>query len=135
MMKQKLLEISTLQSSKRCKLNQAPVHKLNEERSAGWVNHEINIRGKKHLELVSRITVINKSVDLLHKADLTELKKYIKPAAEIKQVKIQRAEKIKQHSEKGYTVKEAANLKADSIKFKFTGITKTRKSIRSIYFC
>ena len=47
MMKQKLLKISTPQSSKRSKLNQAPVHKLNEERSAGWVNHEINIRGKK----------------------------------------------------------------------------------------
>ena len=56
--------------------------------SVGWVNHEINIRGKKHLESISRKMVINKSVDLLHKADLNELKKYIKPAAEIKQVKI-----------------------------------------------
>ena len=43
--------------------------------SVGWVNHEINIRGKKHLESISRKMVINKSVDLLHKADLTELKK------------------------------------------------------------
>ena len=31
----KVLEISTLESSKRCKLNQAPVHNLNEERSVG----------------------------------------------------------------------------------------------------
>ena len=43
--------------------------------SVGWVNHEINIRGKKHLESISRKMVINKSIDLLHKADLTELKK------------------------------------------------------------
>ena len=92
-------------------------------------------QGKKHLELLSRKMVINKSVDLLHKADLTELKKYIKPAAEIKQVKIQWAEKIKQHLEKGYIEKEAANLKSRLNKVKFTGITKTRKSTRSIYFC
>ena len=57
-----------------------------------------------------------KNVDLLHKADLSELKKYIKSAAEIKQVKKRWAEKVKQHLEKGYTKKEAANLKADSIK-------------------
>ena len=50
----KVLKISTLESSKRCKLNQAPVHNLNEERSVGWVNHEISIRGKKHLESVSK---------------------------------------------------------------------------------
>ena len=106
----KVLKISTLESSKCRKLNQAPVYNLNEERSAGWVNHEINICGKKHLESVSRRMVINKSVELLHKADLTKLKKHIKPAAEIKQVKIQWAEKIKQHLEKGYIEKEAANL-------------------------
>ena len=34
--------------------------------------------------------VISKSADLLHKADLTELKKFIKPAAEIKQVNRQK---------------------------------------------
>ena len=67
----KVLKISTLESSKRRKLNQAPVYNLNEERSAGWVNHEINISGKKHLESVSRKMVINKSVELLHKADLS----------------------------------------------------------------
>ena len=84
----KALKISTLESSKHCKLNQAPVHNPNEDRSIAWVNHEINISGKKYLKSVSRKMVINKSVDLLHKADLNELKKYIKPAAEIKQVKI-----------------------------------------------
>ena len=84
----KALKISTLESSKHRKLNQAPVHNPNEDRSIGWVNHEINIRCKKYLKSVSRKMVISKSVDLLHKADLNKLKKYIKPAAEIKQVKI-----------------------------------------------
>ena len=41
---------------------------------------------------------------------------YIKPAAEIKQVQMQWAEKIKQHLEKDYAEKEATNLKADSVK-------------------
>ena len=88
------------------------------------MNHEINICGKKHLESISRKMVINKSVDLLHKVDLTKLKKYIKVAAEIKQVKIQWAEKIKQHLEKGYTEKEAANLKADSVKLNLLELLK-----------
>ena len=65
----KVLKISTLESPKCCKLNQAPVDNLNEEKSVGCVNHKINICGKKHLESVSRNMVINKSVDLLHKAD------------------------------------------------------------------
>ena len=59
----KVLKISTLESSKRRKLNQAPVYNLNEERSVGRVNHEINTRGKKHLESVPKKTVINKSVN------------------------------------------------------------------------
>ena len=91
------------------------------------MNHEINICGKKHLESISRKMVINKSVDLLHKADLTELKKYIKVAAEIKQVKTQWAEKIKQHLEKGYTEKEAVNLKADSVKLNLLELLKQEK--------
>ena len=36
----KVLKISTLEH---WKLNQAPVHNLNEERSVGWVNHEIYV--------------------------------------------------------------------------------------------
>ena len=31
----KVLEMSALESSKHCKLNQAPVHNINEERSVG----------------------------------------------------------------------------------------------------
>ena len=60
---------------------------------------------------------MNKSIDLLNKSNLTEFKKFKKPALEIQKVKIQWADSIKQQLAEGYTVKEAANVKADSIEF------------------
>ena len=49
-----VLKISDLDGAKRQKLNQAPVHNLNEERSVGFINYELEIRGKKHLESASK---------------------------------------------------------------------------------
>lgn len=68
----------------RRKLNQAPVHNLNEERSVGFINHEIQIRGKRELESASRKLVLNKSINILVKFYSNELKKKVKPAKKIK---------------------------------------------------
>ena len=59
------MKISTADEAKRRKLNQAPIHNLHEERSVGWVNHELTIRGKQHLESVSRKLIINKGIAIL----------------------------------------------------------------------
>ena len=46
-------------------LDQAQVHNLNEERSVGFLNYELDIRGKQHLEAASRKMVLNKAADLI----------------------------------------------------------------------
>ena len=73
--------------------------------------------------------VISKSADLLHKADLTELKKFIKPAAEIKEVN---SRKNKPAFRKSLHGEKSRQLKSRLNKVKFTRFTKTRKSIRFI---
>ena len=90
----KLLKISTIDDAKKMKLQQAPVHNLNEERSVGFVNYEIQIRGKKYLDVVSRKLVANKSMDILQAADQHDLKKYRKPAKVIKEIKIEWSKRL-----------------------------------------
>ena len=45
-------------------LDKTTVHNLAEERSVGSTNNELKVRGKRHLEYVSRKLVLNKSFDL-----------------------------------------------------------------------
>ena len=40
-----LLKLSTASDAAKEKLNQAPIHNLNEERSVGFITHEVNIQG------------------------------------------------------------------------------------------
>ena len=89
---------------------------MNEERSVGFIN-EIQIRGKQCLESASKKMVINKSMDLLEKAEPKEIRKLSKPAQEIKEIKIQWKEKIKAHQAEAYTEKEDSCLKEESTKY------------------
>ena len=84
------LKISSVtDDAKRRKLNKAPHHNLNEERSVGIINYEVNIRGKQNLESASRKMVMNKSMDLLEKAEPDEIRKFRKPALEIQEIKLE----------------------------------------------
>ena len=49
-----LLKLSTASDAAKEKLNQAPIHNLNEERSVGFITHEFNIRGPDQLEPASK---------------------------------------------------------------------------------
>ena len=49
-----LLKLSTASDAAKEKLNQAPIHNLNEERSGGFITHEFNIRGPDQLEPASK---------------------------------------------------------------------------------
>ena len=60
---------------KKNKLKKAPIHNLNEERSVGFINYEISIRGKQHVESASRKMLINKSIDIALKSELNGEKK------------------------------------------------------------
>ena len=71
-----LLKLSTASDAAKEKLNQAPIHNLNEERSGGFITHEFNIRGPDQLEPASKKMILNKSIDLLEKT-LHKPKKFL----------------------------------------------------------
>ena len=68
------LKIEGVSQAKRRKLVNAPIHILNEERSVGFINYEISIRGKQHLEAPSRKMIINKSSDILDQAEPSDIR-------------------------------------------------------------
>ena len=93
-----LLKISSVtDEAKRRKLNRAAIHNLNEERSVGFINYEIHIRGKQCLESASKKMVINRSIDLLETSEPVKIKKFWKPSKGNKDIKMQWKEKIKAH--------------------------------------
>ena len=106
-----LLKICDLNEEKMDQLDSVQIHNLGEERSVGFVNYELDIRGKQNLESVSRKMVLNKSADLTKK--LTDLKKYRKPTAEIKELKFAWNKKMKKLEESGFSQKEIANTNVE----------------------
>ena len=71
-----VLKICDLNDENMDQLDSVQIHNLGEERSVGFINYELDIRGKQNLESVSRKMVLNKSFDLTE--NLTDFKKYIK---------------------------------------------------------
>ena len=122
-----LLKVSTVKGQKKQKLQQAPIHNLNEERSVGFVNYEIQIRGKRHLSSVSTKMVINKSIDLLKSADPKDIKKYRKAASAIKELKLDWSKKVREQRDQAFTEKEKKNLKYDSDKYELMEELKKEK--------
>ena len=49
-----LLKLSAACAAEKGKINQAPIHNLNEERSVGFITHEVNIQGPDQLEPSSK---------------------------------------------------------------------------------
>ena len=81
-----MTKISILNEENIKNLDNVQIHNLSEERSVGYVNYELGIRGKQNLEAASRKMVLNKSVDLITNSG-DKFKKFRKPAAEIKELK------------------------------------------------
>ena len=90
------------------------MYNLNEERSMGFINYKIHIRGKQCLEPASKKMIINKSIDLLETSEQVQIKKFRKSS---KNIKMQWKEKIKAHQDKTYSDKEKLCLKEESTKF------------------
>ena len=113
-----LLKIASVSDVEMVKLDKVPVHNLGEERSLGWVNHDLHIRVKPNLECVSKKMILNKSFDLLQKIDIAKLCMFRKPSEEIKEICIEWNEKMKHYQQQGYSQKEALNLKEEQSKLK-----------------
>ena len=122
-----VLKMTTVEEPKRRKLSKAPVHNLNEERSVGFINYEISIWGKRFLETASRKMLINKCKDILKKTDPSEMKKYIMPAKEIKEIKLQWQETLKEQQTKDFSEKEKSSLHQESLKYNLLELLKKEK--------
>ena len=70
-----------------------PLNNLGEEIIAGLTYYEINIRGKRNWSSVSKKIVLNRSTDLLED-NSSDLKKFKKPADNIKEIRKQWEEKM-----------------------------------------
>ena len=122
-----VLKMTTVEEPKRRKLSKAPVHNLNEERSVAFINYEISIWGKRFLETASRKMLTNKSKDILDKTDPSEMKKYIMPAKEIKEIKLQWQERFKEQQTKDFPEKEKSSLHQESQKYNLLELLKKDK--------
>ena len=80
-------------------LEKAEIHNLGEERNVGFLNYKLDIRGKQHFETASRKMVLNKSMDLITQSG-EGYKKFRKAATEIKEIKLNWNERIKEMEEK-----------------------------------
>ena len=83
-----ILKVEGVSQAKRRKLVNAPIHNLNEERSAGFINTKLSICGKEYLEAASRKMIIKKSSNILDQAEPSDVRKFPKSAKEIKKIKM-----------------------------------------------
>ena len=116
-----IMKKERISQAKRLKLMKAPIHNLNEERSIGFTNYEISIRGKQYLEAASHKMIINKSSDLLDQMDASDINKFSKPAKAIKEIKLKWKKNIELHAKEPYSNKEKASLHEESIKYDLLG--------------
>ena len=103
-------KISLVSGAKKQKLDKAPVTNLVEERSVGYV---------KELESASKKMTIKK-FDLIAQSfddDSTAMKKDVKPAKAIKEIKLAWNERLKKQQVEGYTAQELLNTKNESTKY------------------
>ena len=68
--------------------------------------------------------LINKCEDILDNTDPSEMKKYIMPAKEIKEIKFQWQERLKEQQTKDFSEKEKSSLHQESLKYNLLELLK-----------
>ena len=130
-----LLKISSAtDEAKRRKLNRAATHNLKEGEKCEFHQLQDTYTGKQCLESASKKMIINKSIDLLETSEPVEIKKFRKPSKQIKDIKMQRKEKIKAHQDKMHSDKEKSCLKEESTKYDLLGTLK-KEDISGPFTC
>ena len=71
--------------------------------------------------------MIIKGIDILLKSNPGGFKNYVKPAKEIKELKVWWKYKFKQHKDKNYCEKETSNLKTEATKYNLLEKLKNQK--------
>lgn len=108
-----------LESMDQEKLEQAPIHNLDAERSVGFVNYELSRRGSGQLEAASSAQVKAKSYDLLESQPSGSFKDYSpRIRSKIKELKLDWVESQQILKEKGMSEKELSNIAVDRRRMK-----------------
>ena len=122
-----IFKISGASATKKLKLEKALITNLPEERSVGFVNYELHLRGKENLESVSKKMLLAKNSDLIKNSlPKTKLKNFKQPANEIKTIKLDWINKLKKYQEEGYRQQELINLKNETVKFELLEFLKSQ---------
>ena len=103
------------------KLENAPIHNLDAERSVGFVNYELSRRGAKELGAVSSIQVKAKAKDLIEKRPSGSFRQYgnmVRKRGQIQDIFLKWNDQQQELKLKGLQDKEIANLSADKRKNK-----------------
>ena len=98
------------------KLDQAPIHNLEAERSVGFVNYELSRRGAKQLSLASSSQVKAKSSDLIEQSPSGSFKQYrqlVKSGGPLPNLYLEWNKKQQELKQRGLQDKEIANLAVD----------------------
>ena len=123
-----ILEIRSLNGSEIDKLDNAPVHNLAEERSVGFLNHEISIRGKRNLEAASKKMVLNKSADLVFN-NSGDFRKFTERAKQIKEIKLEWNKKMQALEKEGYAKQDLKNTSTESQKLRDLDFLKKQECV------
>ena len=111
----------SLSSMSKDKLENAPVHNLQSERSVGFVNYELSRRGASQLNAASAAQVKSKSADLIERRDTGSFKEYsslTKQGSAIPEILRAWQQKQQELQKSGLQEKEIANLSVDKRKTK-----------------
>lgn len=110
-----MLKISTLED--RSILEDTPVYNLGEERIAGMLNYELNLRGREDFNISSQNLVVNKSTDSIADS-FADFKKFRRQAKGIKELKQQWKRRMEDLEKEGLSTQEAASLTEESKKLR-----------------
>ena len=98
--------------------SKVPIHTIGEERSVGFFDYEIGIRGKKYVESASRKMILNKTSDLIGKMANVVFCKCPTETTKTKELKLEWSEKMVGLQEKSFSEKDIINLKLENQKLK-----------------
>ena len=120
--------VSLPEGDKRTKMLSAPVHNLHEERSVGSISYELNIRGRQHLESVSKKHLLNKSIDIVNNLDLKDLRTMKKAQDEIKKIKLEWKQRQDLQQKTKYSEREKASLQIEASKYRLLHELKSQQT-------
>ena len=96
-------------------LTDVPIHNLAEERSVGFINYELKVRGAQQLKRASDTLVKKKSSDLLATSSLN-FADYRLPAKELKEMRLKWNSRQEELAKERLSKKEMANISVERTK-------------------